>query len=172
MFIDKNAKTRTESPSEPRNRTSHCPLYAQGMARTTECLPPIIAVIVLVLAVLVIAVSLGEARHRAKRREQERENALLRRADELRASGITPAEAISQLGTLLSRLNVSMAEYRRQSPEPKTTDITGQINPFHDNRATYRGVGMAAFAPDTNIVRRARSQRVPTVTARKSSTDS
>jgi hypothetical protein len=161
-FIDKNAETRSESPSEPRNRTPRRPMYAQDMARTTEYLPPIIAVVVLVLAVLAIVVSLGEARHHTKRREQEHEDALLRRADELRASGITSAEAISQLGTLLPRLNASMAEYRRQSPEPKTTDITGQINPFHDNRATYRGVGLAAFTPNANIVRRSRSQRVPT----------
>lgn len=33
---------------------------------------------------------------------------------------------------------------------------------------TYRGVGLAAFKPNPNIIRRARSPRVPTVTARKS----
>lgn len=35
-------------------------------------------------------------------------------------------------------------------------------------RVTYRGVGLAAFMPSQNIIRRARSQRVPTVKARKS----
>lgn len=34
-------------------------------------------------------------------------------------------------------------------------------------RPTYRGVGLAAFTPNPSIVRRARSPRVPTVTARK-----
>ncbi|TXH09161.1 MAG: hypothetical protein E6R04_08985 [Spirochaetes bacterium] len=91
--------------------------------------------------------------YRDKLRRQEHEDAFLRRADE-------------------PRLDAGMVEYRRQSPEPRTTDIAGQINPFHDSRATYRGVGLAAFTPNANIVRRTRSQRVPTVTARKSSTDS
>jgi len=35
-------------------------------------------------------------------------------------------------------------------------------------RVTYRGVGLAAFTPNPNIIRRTRSPRVPTVAARKS----
>lgn len=49
------------------------------------------------------------------------------------------------------------------------TQPSKKLNPAVSRRVTYRGVGLAAFTPNANIVRRTRSQRVPTVTARNSS---
>lgn len=41
----------------------------------------------------------------------------------------------------------------------------GEVDP--PTHITYRGVGLAAFNPNPNIVRRTRSPRVPTVKARR-----
>lgn len=41
----------------------------------------------------------------------------------------------------------------------------GEVDP--PTHVTYRGVGLAAFTPTPNIVRRTRSPRVPTVKARR-----
>lgn len=49
------------------------------------------------------------------------------------------------------------------------TQPSQKPNPAASRRVTYRGVGLAAFTPNANIVRRTRSQRVPTVTARNAS---
>ena len=49
------------------------------------------------------------------------------------------------------------------------TQPSQKPNPAASRRVTYRGVGLAAFTPNAYIVRRTRSQRVPTVTARNAS---